>query len=420
MDFLSLKALQGGSISFGNVKKGYILGIRKVGKSLTHFIENVYYVNGLKYSLLSVSQICDKGNKVEFLSKICTVTKPVTGEVVLVAKRYNNIYVVDFESLQSGDLSCLKVVDDDAELWHRILGYASFSLLNKLIQKDLVHGLPLSKFKVQKVCDEYARGKHVKSSFKSKKDLGKFYAKCDEGIFLGYVSRSKAYKIYNKQTQCAEESVHVIFDESYPSCEKSDEEDKDGEPLLVPREVIDMTNGKADMMSQVKEPSEDNVASSSVEPGTSITTIEAKKRVVDVVQGTPLVPERRTQENQLNIPTTFTNEPQMSTWKHKSSYPFNNIITPIDSGVQTMSKARYSLAFSAFLSQIKPKNIKEALKDADWITAIQDELHQFERNNVWHLVARPSYRTIIGTRWVFRNKIDKHGNTIRNKAMLVV
>ncbi|XP_070011032.1 uncharacterized protein [Nicotiana sylvestris] len=171
MDFLSLKALQGRSVSFGSGKKGYILGVGKVGKSLTHSIENVYYVNGLKYSLLSVSQICDKGNKVEFLSKICTVTNLVAVEVVLVAKRYKNIYVSNFESIQSGDLSCLKAVDDDAELLHRRLGHASFSLLNKLIQKDLVHGLPMSKFKVQKVCDACARRKHVKSSFKSKKDV---------------------------------------------------------------------------------------------------------------------------------------------------------------------------------------------------------------------------------------------------------
>ncbi|XP_075079967.1 uncharacterized protein LOC142165278 [Nicotiana tabacum] len=137
INFLSLKALQGGSASFGNGKKGYILGVGKVRKSLTHFIVNLCYVNGLKYSLMSVSQICDKGNKVAFLSKICTVTDLVTGEIVLVAKRYKNIYVADIESLQSGDLSCLKPVDDDAKLWHRRLGHARFSLLKKLIQKDL-------------------------------------------------------------------------------------------------------------------------------------------------------------------------------------------------------------------------------------------------------------------------------------------
>ncbi|XP_075091631.1 uncharacterized protein LOC142171825 [Nicotiana tabacum] len=111
------------------------------------------------------------GNKVEFLSKICTITNLVTSEVVLVAKRYKNIYVADFKSLQSGDMSYLKAVDDDAELWHGRLGHASFSLLNKLIQKDLVHGLPNSKFKEHKVCDACARGKHVKSLFKPKKEV---------------------------------------------------------------------------------------------------------------------------------------------------------------------------------------------------------------------------------------------------------
>nr|XP_016498126.1 PREDICTED: uncharacterized protein LOC107816892 [Nicotiana tabacum] len=142
-----------------------------VGKSLSHSIENVYYVDSLKYSLLSVSQICDKRNKVEFLSKVCTVTNLVTGEVILIAKRYKNIYVADFESLQADDMRCLKVVDDDAELWHRRLGHSSFSLLNKLIQKNLVRGLPNSKFKEHRVCDACPRGKHVKSSFKPKKDV---------------------------------------------------------------------------------------------------------------------------------------------------------------------------------------------------------------------------------------------------------
>ncbi|XP_070039835.1 uncharacterized protein [Nicotiana tomentosiformis] len=137
-DFLSLKALQGGSASFGNGKKGYILGVGRIGKSLIHSIENMYYVNGLKYILLSISQICDKGNKVEFVSKICTVTNLVIGDVILMAKRYKNIYVVDFESLYNGDLMCLSAVDDDAKLWHRRLGHASFTLLNMLVRKDLV------------------------------------------------------------------------------------------------------------------------------------------------------------------------------------------------------------------------------------------------------------------------------------------
>ena len=64
--------------------------------------------------------------------------------------------------------------------------------------------------------------------------------------------------------------------------------------------------------------------------------------------------------------------------------------------------------------------MNEALANSDWITAMQEELHQFERNKVWHLVPKPAERTIIGTKWVFRNKLDESGTVTRNKARLVV
>ncbi|XP_075098077.1 uncharacterized protein LOC142175391 [Nicotiana tabacum] len=459
-------ALQGGSVSFENGKKRYILGVGRIGKSLSHSIENVYYVNGLKYNLLSVSQICYKGNKVEFVSKICTVTNLVTSEVVLVAKRYKNIYVADFESQQSGDLSCLRAVDDDAELWHRRLGHASFSLLNKLVQKDLVHGLPKSSFKEHKLVSDLTMGHNfiMPSSMNSvskithnfsaprtpqqngvvdrknmtledmasimliesgivkcfwaetvntacylinrcmirsllnkipyellngrkpklthlrtfgckcfvlnngEEALGKFDSKSDEGIFLGYSSQSKAYKVYNRRTQCVEESIHVIFDESYFSCEKDRHDDQDGEPLSVPSEVIEMTNRKVDMMSHVNESSEDDATTSpsiGEEPSLTIITTEAENRVVDAVQGTPLAEIRSGQEPQSDILGYSTNKAQVPNWKHKSSHLLDNIIIPLDSGIQTRSKARNSLAFSAFLFQIEPKHIKEALKDAE-------------------------------------------------------
>ncbi|XP_075083622.1 uncharacterized protein LOC142167357 [Nicotiana tabacum] len=150
----------------GSSQQWYMDRVGRIGKSLSHSIENVYYVNELKYSLLSVSKICDNGNKVEFVSKICTVINLVTGEMVLVVKQYKNIYVTDFESLQNGDLSTLSAVDDDAELWHRRLGHTSFMLLNKLFKKDLVRGLPNSSFKNHKVHDACVKGKQFGSSSK--------------------------------------------------------------------------------------------------------------------------------------------------------------------------------------------------------------------------------------------------------------
>ncbi|GJY55957.1 retrovirus-related pol polyprotein from transposon TNT 1-94 [Tanacetum coccineum] len=68
---------------------------------------------------------------------------------------------------------------------------------------------------------------------------------------------------------------------------------------------------------------------------------------------------------------------------------------------------------------IEPKNINEALKDESWVIAMQEELNQFVSNDVWELVPNPMDMTIIGTKWVFRNKLDKNGVVSRNKARLV-
>jgi hypothetical protein len=62
--------------------------------------------------------------------------------------------------------------------------------------------------------------------------------------------------------------------------------------------------------------------------------------------------------------------------------------------------------------------IDDALRDPDWVVAMQEELNNFTKNEVWHLVSRPN-QNVVGTKWVFRNKQDEHGVVIRNKARLV-
>ncbi|GKB05596.1 retrovirus-related pol polyprotein from transposon TNT 1-94 [Tanacetum coccineum] len=67
----------------------------------------------------------------------------------------------------------------------------------------------------------------------------------------------------------------------------------------------------------------------------------------------------------------------------------------------------------------EPKNVNEALKDESWVTAMQEELNQFITNDVWELVPNPMDMTIIGTKWVYRNKLDENGVVTRKKARLV-
>ncbi|GJX85942.1 retrovirus-related pol polyprotein from transposon TNT 1-94 [Tanacetum coccineum] len=58
---------------------------------------------------------------------------------------------------------------------------------------------------------------------------------------------------------------------------------------------------------------------------------------------------------------------------------------------------------------IELKNVNEALGDESWVIAMQEELNQFVANDVWDLVPLPMSQIVIGTKWVFRNKLDENG-----------
>jgi hypothetical protein len=62
--------------------------------------------------------------------------------------------------------------------------------------------------------------------------------------------------------------------------------------------------------------------------------------------------------------------------------------------------------------------VEDALRDPDWVLAMQEELNNFTRNEVGHLVPRPN-QNVVGTKWVLQNKQDEHGVVTRNKAWLV-
>uniref|UniRef100_A0A2N9J511 CCHC-type domain-containing protein n=1 Tax=Fagus sylvatica TaxID=28930 RepID=A0A2N9J511_FAGSY len=113
------------------------------------------------------------------------------------------------------------------------------------------------------------------------------------------------------------------------------------------------------------------------------------------------------------------NEELPKSWNVVHSHPKELIIGEVERGVSTRSKLKNICNNMAFLSQIEPKNINEAIEDESWILAMQEELNQFERNKVWTLAPRPKDHSVIGTKWVFRNKKDEEGIIVRNKARLV-
>ncbi|GKB57054.1 retrovirus-related pol polyprotein from transposon TNT 1-94, partial [Tanacetum coccineum] len=104
--------------------------------------------------------------------------------------------------------------------------------------------------------------------------------------------------------------------------------------------------------------------------------------------------------------------------KESMNHPLENVIGNLNQRT-IRSQAQNKSNFFCFISTIEHMNVNEALTDESWIIAMQEELNQFIANDVWELVPQPRNMTIIGTKWVFRNKLDENGIVSRNKARLV-
>nr|GEV50459.1 retrovirus-related Pol polyprotein from transposon TNT 1-94 [Tanacetum cinerariifolium] len=74
---------------------------------------------------------------------------------------------------------------------------------------------------------------------------------------------------------------------------------------------------------------------------------------------------------------------------------------------------------SFFYVFVEPKNNKDALTQACWIKAMQEELNEFERLEVWELVPRQDKVMVIILKWTYKVKLDELGGILKNKARLV-
>ena len=98
------------------------------------------------------------------------------------------------------------------------------------------------------------------------------------------------------------------------------------------------------------------------------------------------------------------------------NHPSEQIIERKDKRVMTRSRVNEELCL---ISQVEPKNSNESCKNHYWKQAMKEELAQIVKNETWELVHRPTKKNVIGTKWVFRNKMNEQGEVVRNKERLV-
>ncbi|GKC00961.1 putative ribonuclease H-like domain-containing protein [Tanacetum coccineum] len=108
--------------------------------------------------------------------------------------------------------------------------------------------------------------------------------------------------------------------------------------------------------------------------------------------------------------------------KWTEDHPLENIIgelgRPVSTRLQLHEQALFCY-YDAFLTSVEPKTYKEALTQACWIEAMQEELHEFERLEVWELVLPLDKAMVITLKWIYKVKLDELGGILKNKARLV-
>ncbi|GKC67597.1 ribonuclease H-like domain-containing protein, partial [Tanacetum coccineum] len=164
-----------GAVAFGG-SKCYITGKGKIRTEKLDF-EDVCFVKELQhFNLFSVSQMCDKKNKVLFTDTECLMLSskiklPDENQVLLRVPKQNNMYSFHLENIVStGSLACLisNATVDESNKWHRRLGHVNFKNLNKLVKGNLVRGLPSKIFQNDHTCVPCQKGKQHKASCKAK------------------------------------------------------------------------------------------------------------------------------------------------------------------------------------------------------------------------------------------------------------
>ncbi|GJX44976.1 retrovirus-related pol polyprotein from transposon TNT 1-94 [Tanacetum coccineum] len=346
--------------------------------------------NGTEFKNFKLEELCDENGISQNFSSLCTPKQ--NG----VAKRRN-------KTLIEAARTMLNSANLPKQFWGEAVNTACYTQNRSIAVKR--HGktaYDVFRGRSPDISYFYVFGCHV-YIHNHRDHLGKFNEKADDGFFLGYSSVAKDFRVFNIRRQEMEESYHVTFSEDDDAISQTSTEAYD--PLSSNNINIPKSLTSADS----------HHTQDSVSPEEHDELQHTNDNQTTEVSSTPTILSQ----------TTNPHAPQ-DIWSRDKHIELVNIIGEPLVGVTTRSRIRDYEAASAheclyvnFLSHIEPKRLIETLEDEGWIIAMQEELNHFKRNKVWTLVPLPNGKTIIGTKWIYRNKMDEYGIVIKNKARLV-
>ncbi|GKD16811.1 integrase, catalytic region, zinc finger, CCHC-type containing protein [Tanacetum coccineum] len=287
-------------------------------------------------------------------------------------------------------------------------------------------------------------------------NLGKLQARADIGILIGYAPKKKAYRIYNRGTQKIIETIHVNFDELTAMASKQlglkpglqSMTPATSSSGLVPNNIPQQPciPSPRDDWDRLFQPIFDeyfNPPTIAVFP----VLVVAAPRAVDLAdshvstlidQDAPSTKSPKTPyfhddplHESLHDDSTFQGLSSNVRSIHTSfeslsrctkDHTIANIIGDPSCSVSTRKQLQTDAMwcyFDAFLFSVEPKNFKQAMTEPSWINAMQEEIHEFERLQVWELVPCPDKFMLIKLKWIYKVKTNEFGGVLKNKERLV-
>jgi hypothetical protein len=164
-DYLDeIKSYATSHVTFGDGAKGEIVGIGKLVKKGLPRLDNVLLVKGLTANLISISQLCDQGMKVNSTQSECEVTDE-GGTVLMRGRRSkDNCYLWISQDEKVNLSSCLISKEDEVRLWHQKLGHLHLRGMKRAIFAGATKGLPNLNIEEGKICGECQIGKQTRMS----------------------------------------------------------------------------------------------------------------------------------------------------------------------------------------------------------------------------------------------------------------
>nr|GEV73092.1 retrovirus-related Pol polyprotein from transposon TNT 1-94 [Tanacetum cinerariifolium] len=389
-------------------------------------------------------------------SKASITISSQLGNDLLTGNHGSDLYTISLQESTSSTPLCLmaKATPTQPWLWHRRLSYLNFDYINLLSKKDIVIGLPKLKYS-HRVSEQDSNAffkeeglEHQTSTARTPEQNGverrnrtlveaarTMLSASQLPLFFWAKAIATACYTQNRSIIILThvESIHVRFDEIKEVLEMSVANNNSGlvpqrqkasdydNPDLVPQRQDVYSSADADVPSQQEldmlfGPLYDEFFNA-----------EEREHIPDDEFTNPFcAPTQKVTESSShsignsNVPTF--NQPQVSEYRWTKDHPLEQVrgnpSRPVQTRRQLATDPKMCM-YALTVSTAEPKNIKGAMADSAWIEAMQDELHQFNRLQVWELVDKPFGKLIIKLKCLWKNKKDEDQTVIHNKARLV-